>query len=456
MLRRIGRPPDAVAPPIPQRSHAAWLAAFLSLTISGCVSYEPAPLDPVGLLAELRAVSLDSPPHDKVPDLSENGGSAARPSPLFDSSDGLTIDEAAGVAVTHNPALRAMRAKAGVAAAQLVEAGLLPDPTLEYDISEGSLDGLLPLLRPGERDARIGEAGARMDEVRLAILVEEWKLKRDVHLAFIDLLAAMQQRQLNEQLQEVASRTHDFFLRAREQGAATALQETTAAIQSGEVRLARERLALQERRARQALNELLGLPPHAEFELQTPGDPFRDRRNGPAEPEHLTDLAIQRRPDLKERLATYERSEQHLRLAISMQWPGWTVGSVLELSLPLFSRFNRPAIETAWNERQRLALEVEAAIHALRAQVHDAVAALELSSRQVEYYESEIEPRLAESLRLAEEAFRARHVTAGEILIAQGQVLDAREHLLDARIARARARAIVAWVTGDKTPGGEP
>jgi cobalt-zinc-cadmium efflux system outer membrane protein len=456
MLRRVRRPLNAVAHlAVPGASPRRRLIVLVPLIIAGCVSYEPAPVDPSGILADLRAISLNEP---MTPDHEESSSdeSGITPPPTFDPTDGLTIDEAAAVAVTFNPALRASRAEAGVAAAQLVEAGLLPDPTLQFDIGDSALDGILPLLRPGERDAKLGQAEARIEEVRFSILEDEWALKREVHLAFLDVLARAEQRQLNEQLLEVASHTHDFFLRARQQGAATALQETTAAIQSGEVQLAGERLAVQERRARQALNALLGLPPGAEFELQTSEDPFHRVDDDPEQAETLTERAVRERPDLKELLATYDRAEQRVRLEVARQWPAWGVGSILELSLPFFSRFNRPAIETAWKERARLGREVEAAIHALRAEVHDAVASLELTARQLDAYESEIEPRLVESLNLVEEAFKARQVTAGEILIAQSQVLDARERLLEARIAHTRAFAVVTWVTGDKTPGAAP
>jgi outer membrane protein TolC len=459
MLRRIHRPLFAVAyRPTPRRCRPLGLLVLVPLALSGCVAYEPAPVDPAAILADLRAVSLDTP--KPAPEQSQRGAevdSLEPPAPPpFDPSDGLTVDEAAAVAVTYNPALRASRADAGVAAAQLVEAGLLPEPTIEYDFSESAFDGVLPLIWPGERDARIGGAEARVGEVRFSILEAEWALKRDVHMAFLDVLATMERRRLNEQLLKVAAGTHDFFLRAREQGAATALQETTAAIQSGEVLLAGERLALQERRARQALNALLGLPPGTDYELQTSGNPFQETNDVSEEADALTDRAIQTRPDLQELLATYERSEQRVRLAVARQWPALGVGTFIELTLPFFSKFNRPAIETAWKERERLRRHVEAAIHELRAEVHDAVAALEISTRQVKYYTTDIEPRLAESLSLVEDAFAARQVTAGEILIAQSQVLDARERSLEARIAQARAHAVVTWVTGEKTPGGAP
>ena len=77
----------------------------------------------------------------------------------LDFDDGLSPDEAAVVAVLLNPALRAARAERGLAAAQLLRAGLLPNPelsgNLEFPIAtEGEVVGygvgIFRVLQPGE------------------------------------------------------------------------------------------------------------------------------------------------------------------------------------------------------------------------------------------------------------------------------------------------------------------
>ena len=464
------RPPcqgsATVSPRTPSRLRWAYPAL---LSVTGCVAYEPAPLDAAALLAELRAVTLESaqPASERANPRAQSGtgvredpaaGIVAQPQtrgpgggigrPPFDPSDGLTVSEATAVAVTLNPALIAERAGLGVAQAQLVAAGVLPDPGVEWDFSDRDLEVFLPLLRPDERDARIDLAQAQLEEVRWGILDKEWELGRDVHLAFLDLLAAAERRRLNEQLEQVAAHTYDVFERARGLGAATALQEVTASIQLADVRLARERLAAEERQARLRMNALLGLPPGAHYELQTTTDPFASVSNETLAPELLVDQAVTRRPDMRALMSAYEGAEQRLRLAVAMQWPEWGIGTRFGFALPLFSRFQRAAVEIATRERERLHLDVLAAVHDLRAEIHGSVAALDLARRQVDYFIAEIEPRIATSLRLTEAAFQARQVTAAEILLAQNQVIDARVRLLDARIEFARALATVGWAAG--------
>lgn len=55
------------------------------------------------------------------------------PEPLaIDLRRGIVPDEAAAIALYSNPALRAIRDRRGLAAAQLVQAGILPNPVVSY------------------------------------------------------------------------------------------------------------------------------------------------------------------------------------------------------------------------------------------------------------------------------------------------------------------------------------
>ena len=53
-------------------------------------------------------------------------------SQVVDLRSGIGPDEAATIAVYANPALRAIRDRRGLAAAQLIQAGILPNPVVSY------------------------------------------------------------------------------------------------------------------------------------------------------------------------------------------------------------------------------------------------------------------------------------------------------------------------------------
>lgn len=441
---QVGEPSTTVS----EWSRSFWRAApiVVALALPSCVSYEPQPVEPLAILRELEQAALPS----------ERKGAPA--------GNGLTPRQAAGWAVTHNPALVALRAEFGIAEAELVRAGLLPDPVVGWDamdvlaveFTSGTpttaeyLAGLglsWQVPRPGEVGARVGTALARREEVRQGILAAEWRLVREVHGTFTEVVAARARLDLNSQVLEIARRTATFFKEAREVGGATAIQESLAAIELGSLELERVRLEGELRTARQELNRLLGLPPGTDIEPETPADPFVVAE---AEPDvaQLVEQAVRQRPDLRRLLALYRAVEEELRLEIARQWPQLTIGTGISLVLPIFSRFNAPAIQAAMARRERIAREVRAAVHALRAEAHAAVTALQNAVRQVRAFEDTLVPRVRESLRLTDEAFRAREVTLVEILTAQKQVLDTRSSYLEARIRAARARILVETVTG--------
>jgi len=100
------------------------LAAFLPL-LYGCATYHPEPIDGPAVGDALM------PPAMEVVRI--KAGVIKHPilRPVdFDIRDGLSPDEAAVMAVIANPALRAVRDLRGVAGAQIIQAGILPNPRL--------------------------------------------------------------------------------------------------------------------------------------------------------------------------------------------------------------------------------------------------------------------------------------------------------------------------------------
>ena len=82
-------------------------ASVTVVLLQGCQSYAPLPLNQQARLA------------DHLSDL--EFGSAPQP---------LSIDAVSLLAATNNPDLRAVRAERGIAAAQVLQAGILPNPSL--------------------------------------------------------------------------------------------------------------------------------------------------------------------------------------------------------------------------------------------------------------------------------------------------------------------------------------
>ena len=104
------------------------LAACASL-LCGCAIYHARALPTKPDLA--RSPALIVP-------LSDLGLPGLEPEP-FDPAKGLTQINVITLAVVDNPRLKAVRKQAGVARAQLLEAGLLPDPQISGGLEKSTL-----------------------------------------------------------------------------------------------------------------------------------------------------------------------------------------------------------------------------------------------------------------------------------------------------------------------------
>src|SRR5579859_4734037 len=105
---------------------AAWLGVMF---LSGCAAYHPVPL-PV-------APDLTKTPSLTVP-ASEFWLPGLRPHQF--PKDGLDETAVIILAVFDNPDLKAARLRAGVASAQLLQAGLLPDPRVTVGVAGSTRD----------------------------------------------------------------------------------------------------------------------------------------------------------------------------------------------------------------------------------------------------------------------------------------------------------------------------
>lgn len=446
---------------MPRPIHAIALVGAVALTTAGgCATYAPAPLAPLELLAELERVRLDAPREGIAP-----VGTGAG----FDPTNGLTDLEAAALALHLNPALRGLRARIGVARAQLVEAGLLPDPVVGWDamnvvadfVTERKSTGnsyvagaslVWEVPRPGELDAREAVAQGRLEEARAALVRVEWELVRDVRLAYVRLAAARAGLELASGQVEIASSTVDYFERARAVGAATALQARLAVVARDRVLADRLRLALEELQASHELLALAGLPPDTPLALEDPAAALDARFVSPGPAAELVRLAAERRPDLLELAALHAQAEGQLRLEVARQWPQLWIGTGLSISLPFFSRFNAPAIEAARHEREAARGRFVAALHVARRQVHQTVAELSRAAEQVALFREQLMPGLDDTLRLTRAALEAGEVTPIEILAAQGLVLGVQVEFLAARERFARARVTLDAASGRLLP----
>ena len=296
----------------------------------------------------------------------------------------LTLDEVAVLAVQNSPDLRAARAQKGVAAAQVTQAGLLPDPTLggSYDflllgpavanaISASLTTNITALVTLSVRRRAAGEAALQVDA---NLVWQTWQTISRARTLAIDLV---EQGRLLDSLRQTLD-----LLRGRvaasqlavAQGNATlqALAPDIAALTSLQTQYDAAVLAQEQRW--QSLDALLGLTPDVRpllaSDVRVPGI-------APGAAAAMLASLPLRRPDLIALQLGYQAQEANLRAAILGQFPALTLGPdygndtsrvqsfgpAISVTLPLFNR-NRGVIAIQRATRTQLREEYAARLAA--------------------------------------------------------------------------------------------
>ncbi len=310
----------------------------------------------------------------------------------FDMEDGLSPDEAAILAVLLNPQLRAIRDQHAIANAQLLQAGLLPDPQLSYGFSAPSGGTTLDTNNAFGiglswqvtaliwRQNKITAAEKQQQNVDLQIAWQEWQIAQGAKLATYQLIVYSQQQAL---LSEMAARLEDNRARlqeAAELGLVTELERVAAVSAKNLVDIRLLALNLQRTQQQQLLNQATGLKPHEAIDLQKNVELITDM-NVPAYEALIHDVE-NRRLDLIALKRGYESQEESVHIAVLQQFPQisigfdhardtsnlYTLGFGVSMTLPILNR-NQGQIALERATRQLLFDQYTARVFQARADI---------------------------------------------------------------------------------------
>jgi outer membrane protein TolC len=390
----------------------------------------------------------------------------------IDLSRGLSPDEAAVVAVIVNPQLRAERAQRGVAAAQLIQAGLLPNPQLvgaldlPYDSSppddftQYAIGAEWEITSLITRDAKRRAAAATTQAVAMDIAWKEWQVAQEARAAAYDVLAIDAQlaaareadRQFAENLQVVrrAVDRHDTTL-LELSASQTSAREAHVVTVEQETALAKQRLVL--RRA-------IGFRPEDDEVAIRGGDALLPSHLDPPAVGELLAGLESRRLDLVALKRGYESQDQTLRAAILAQFPkislGFnaardttnvkTIGIGVTMDLPIFDR-NQGNISIESATRQKLFDEYAARAFAARWEIATAVADIEAANRQIAAAEAAL-PAMEELVKTYDAELRQGNADILSVYEARGALAQRR---ID--IAKLKQQLIASWLALELASG---
>ena len=334
-------------------------AGALCAALAGCAGYRSQPLLQHTVLAPSVA-ALDR----------------TRPgAPPIAADQPLTLASVALLAVQNSPDLRAVRVQRGVAQAQVIEAGLLPDPVFggSYNFLIGGpgvanavaatlTTDVTALITLSVRRRAAREAALQVDA---NVVWQEWQTISRAQTLVIDLVEQGRLLRSLEQALDLLQRRAAISSRAVAQGNATlqVLAPDVAALTSLQTQYYASVLAQEQRW--QALDALLGLEPAVRPLLTTA---LRVPAIPPGEVGAMLASLPQRRPDLIALQLGYAAQQANLRAAVLAQFPALFVGPnygndttrvqslgpSISVALPLFNRNRgRVAIQRATREQLR-------------------------------------------------------------------------------------------------------
>lgn len=405
-----------------------WVILMTSaLWEGGCATYRPEPLDSAAVNAALNA---------PAPDAVRVAAAAFKHTLLapavIDGRDGFTPDEIAVMTIITSPRLRALRDQRGVVQAQVIQAGILPNPQLGYTLDQqhGNSD---PTLVNGQslglswevtsllaRHDHVLAARATAGALDLSIAWQEWQSAQDARLRAFRLLSLEQRLPLAREIEDDLAENVKLIQRALALGQKTTSDLTLATSAWTQAQLDRLTFEQQRNADRTALNLALGQPADTPLRLKSGAADFAAAASPPAS--LLLDGLEQRRLDLVALRLGYESEEATLRAAVKAQFPkiGLSFAKAndtsdvrtrsfgVTLDLPLFDR-NQGQIAIGRATRRQLFDEYVARVAEARAEVSQALADLAGTRVQVQAV-SESLPTLEQLVAAQKKAFQGGNV----------------------------------------------
>jgi outer membrane protein TolC len=365
----------------------------VSLSLTACATYQFLPLD--------THVHLKH----KLSELAHAGVRIDRP---------LSVYDIAVLAVENNPDLIATRTQRGVARAQVLEAGLLPNPSISasyaFLLNPDAAAGVLfdavavavtqDIQKTITMKGRLRSAQSAALQVDATVLWEEWQLIGKARLAVFDIV---QGEKLRKVLMSYRDALQDRFERGRRalgQGNATLATVAPDLAAVSDTRKALFDLERDLDTHRHDLNALLGLAPEVVVPLKIQLEVLQVDQK--AVMRALNDLA-DRRPDLIALQLGYRSQDEKFRAAIIGQFPALTfgpsysrdtsdvrsVGPQITMDLPIFDR-NQGNIAIEKSTREQLRAEFAARLSAAHSEVLASLATQRLLMRQLEEERAEM------------------------------------------------------------------
>lgn len=384
---------------------------------------------------------------------------------VLNERDGLSPDEAAILAIDQNPRLRAARAERGIGQAELLTAGVLPNPRLAASLDTPTAGQDATVLGYGtglswnvtplfSRNARVASAEENVAAIDLDIGWQEWQVAQAARLHTVRAIFLERRVKLARELEATWRQRLDALRQARAAGAVTEIEVTNAERSQAEARVKRLELQQQVVAERADLSRAIGIDPSKDVVLDLSYTPPIAVPAG----EGILNELPRRRLDLIALQHAHRSFDAALRAAVISQFPpveigvdtrrevdgNASVGVALSFEIPFFDR-NQGAVARERARGTQVEAEYDARLLGARADVTRTMKELALVSEQLVAAReaSETGERLAEQANRAAGGGALSPLVAADILeqsyAARLRALEIEQSLAELHIALAVA-----------------
>lgn len=433
----------------------------LLLVLGGCASIDPTPdyrWAEEEVIASTGAAAFFQP--------GEDAEGQAQVEALLE--DGLTSHEAVQVALLNNHGLQEQMFEIGIRHADVVQAGLLSNPSLEalvrLPVDSGSVTtegGILQnLIELWRIPARKRLAESQVERTVLEVAHQAVVVAAQAKSLYFTALASAASLDVAEENLKTSGDFLELTLERQEAGAATQVDVNAArsSFLEQQVRVRAAKFAALE--AKRGLSLILGFAaPPEELVLSDALGGFADRT---FELDRLLTVANEHRLDLrsvkKDVIATEKAIPLERRqvwrnlsggLAFESEGGELALGPAIELDLPVFDQ-NQAQIAKAEYRYEQALRRLERVITEVSQQVHSAYEGYMMARDMAHLYETDLLPLREASLELARESFAAGKTGFLSVLEAQKQLLQTRREYVD------RLEAVALSIPGLEAACGRP
>jgi len=414
-------------------------------------------------------------------------GTTASTVPLyFDPLQGSSSLDLVVRALQSNGELSAARLDVERARARLRQAGLRPNPTLDFEQSTGRLVGspgeratsvgvTLPLEVSGQRRRRIELARAELEAAEAEVADRERRLAGEVLALYAEALSALRELQITEEMGGVDLKMTRFVQARVNEGESAPLELSLLQV---EVDRLRSRRVLVEGRLRSSLvrlKSISGIPQNEPLRLREDlTGSVLPSREPPSSLEAAVEIALRSRPDLRLARLNEEVAQAGLRLARAQGAPelslsakystdraltdlpeplvpvpdtsrSLTVG--VSVGLPVFNR-NQGAKQEASFAITQATRRREFLEQTVRAEVQSAYVRYEAARAAVSTFELGVIERSTQNLQVMRAAYAEGAFTITEVLVEQRRLLDSQRDFTEALAERYNALAELSVALG--------